>query len=405
MIGIGLSPILRVRSRLLAVLAAVVTVAAVLVSASAARPRVEASARAAVVRGTLGELATVRADGDADTSRSAPSQTPKGIGLGSGSASASASRGGGDASATASAEARDVDLLDGLVTADLVRRGATDAGGDAAYHGTVRGLAIGDQEIGDVGAGKRYDLPNGEGFVVVNRGSAGLILTLTQAYNGYPAGTGVSVADVEARARDGAVQTATPSPRATATASPSVTATATPSTRARPRRSPAYERRLMWPTFVLPVRGQARIGGPFRAFRAAGPHEGNDLFADFGTPVVAVADGTVENVGSLKISGNRLWVYADTGDQFFYAHLSAFSPEAIDGRHVSAGTVLGSVGNTGDAEPTPPHLHFEIHPDGGKAVDPNPFLVAWQKRAGDASTDNAQRPGALVEVRDFIGGG
>jgi murein DD-endopeptidase MepM/ murein hydrolase activator NlpD len=122
--------------------------------------------------------------------------------------------------------------------------------------------------------------------------------------------------------------------------------------------------------------------------------------------VIAVADGTVKNVGSLPISGNRLWVYADGGDQFFYAHLSAFSPEAVNERHVRAGTILGYVGNTGDAEPTPPHLHFEIHPHGGDAVDPNPFLVAWQKRAGATPlSDTAERPGALVEVRDFIGEG
>jgi hypothetical protein len=98
-------------------------------------------------------------------------------------------------------------------------------------------------------------------------------------------------------------------------------------------------------------------------------------------------------------------VYADSGDQFFYAHLASFAPAAVDDRHVEAGTILGYVGNTGDAEPTPPHLHFEIHPNGGKAVDPNPFLVAWQKRAGAALTDTAERPGALVEVRDFIGEG
>jgi murein DD-endopeptidase MepM/ murein hydrolase activator NlpD len=158
--------------------------------------------------------------------------------------------------------------------------------------------------------------------------------------------------------------------------------------------------------FVFPVGGRTTIGGPFGAFRAdTGFHEGNDLFADFGTPVVAVADGTIANVGSLPISGNRLWVYADSGDQFFYAHLASFAPAAVDDRHVEAGTILGYVGNTGDAEPTPPHLHFEIHPDGGKAVDPNPFLVAWQKRAGAALTDTAERPGALVEVRDFIGEG
>jgi len=113
----------------------------------------------------------------------------------------------------------------------------------------------------------------------------------------------------------------------------------------------------------------------------------------------------IANVGSLPISGNRLWVYADGGDQFFYAHMASFAAAAVNGRHVEKGTILGYVGNTGDAEPTPPHLHFEIHPSGGDAVDPNSFLVAWQKRAGSALADTAERPGALVEVRDFIGEG
>ena len=138
--------------------------------------------------------------------------------------------------------------------------------------------------------------------------------------------------------------------------------------------------------FVFPVGGSATIGGPFGAPRASTgrAHEGNDIFANFGTPVVAVADGELANVGTLPISGNRLWVYADSGDQFFYAHMSAFSANAVNGRRVEKGEVLGYVGNTGDAEPTPPHVHFEIHPGGGDAVDPNAFLIAWQKRAGAA---------------------
>ncbi len=347
--------------------------------------------------GTLGTVAQVRASGDQDASRSAPSQTPKGIGLGGGSVSASASRGGGDASAEADATARDIDLLRGVITADRVSRSASaDGKGHIAYDGGVEGLAIDGEKIGDVSRDKRYDVPNG--FVEVNHGGVGLRLELDD-------GTRVLVADVEASARDGkasATPTATATPHGTAT--PTVQPTATPKPRA--SKPPAYKSRLRSTAFIFPVRGNTRIGGPFGAARAdTGFHEGNDLFTNFGTPVVAVADGTVENVGSLKISGNRLWVYADSGDQFFYAHLSAFSPEAVDHRHVRAGTVLGYVGNTGDAEPTPPHLHFEIHPDGGKAVDPQPFLERWLSRAGNAASDSAERPGALVEVRDLIGDG
>jgi murein DD-endopeptidase MepM/ murein hydrolase activator NlpD len=398
-----------VRLRVPGALAAIAAAAAILASSSPAQSSATAGAHAAVVSGSLGTVASVHASGDQDASRSAPSKTPKGIGLGGGSATASTARGGGDASAEASAEARDVDLLDGLVTADSVSRAASaDGKGKAGYDGGVENLAIGDQAIGDVSAGKSYDLPDGAGTVVVNRDGAGLKLTLTAAVGSYAAGTEVTVADVGASARDGA---ATPTPTPTATPTPRATATPTPSSGGgggapKAKKPPSYKKRLMSTRFRFPVRGKTTIGGPFGAFRAdTGFHEGNDLFAAFGTPVVAVADGTVENVGSLKISGNRLWVYADTGDQFFYAHLSAFSPDAVDHARVKAGTVLGYVGNTGDAEPTPSHLHFEIHPDGGKAVDPHPFLVAWQGRMGDAASDTAERPGALVEVRDLIGDG
>ncbi len=350
-----------------------------------------------MVTGTLGTVAQVRASGDQDASRSAPSQTPKGIGLGGGSATASASRSGGDASAEADASARDLDLLKGFVTADGVSRSASaDGKGHVSYDGGVEGLTIDGEKIGDVSRDKRYDVTNG--FVEVNHGGVGLRLELDD-------GTDVRVADVEASARDGkasATPTATATPHGTAT--PTVQPTATPKPHV--KKPPAYKSRLRSTAFIFPVRGSTRIGGPFGAARAdTGFHEGNDLFTNFGTPVVAVADGTVQNVGSLKISGNRLWVYADSGDQFFYAHLSAFSPDAVDGKHVRAGTVLGYVGNTGDAEPTPPHLHFEIHPDGGKAVDPNPFLTLWLERAGNAASDSAERPGALVEVRDLIGDG
>ena len=181
-----------------------------------------------------------------------------------------------------------------------------------------------------------------------------------------------------------------------------------------PTPAPRVAKRLTRAGFAFPVYGEADFSATFGAARAAPivSHQGVDVFADFGAPVVAVTDGTVSKVGTLEISGNRLWLTTDSGDAFFYAHLSAFSPAAVDGRRVKAGTVLGFVGNTGDAEPTPPHVHFEVHPGGmdEDAIDPYRILLAWQGRRDvpaarwcPVRTPSARRrPGALVTVRDFI---
>ena len=390
------------RSRILVAAATLTLAAATQVSAAPAQAPSKASA--SVVSGSLGRVARVRVSGGDSTSRSIPASTPDGIVLGDGFVSVSTPSGAGES--TAQAEADELELFGGAVTASLVSRTATATSKGVKYRGSVRDLVLGEREIGSVESAKTYTFDAGK--VVVNRGTAGLDVTLTEDLNGFPAGTHVVVAEVSASA---GAATPEPTATATATATPKATATPTPTPSATPKppkkkKPPSYKARLMSPRFVFPVGGPTTIGGPFGSFRAdTGSHEGNDLFADFGTPVVAVADGVVKNVGSLPISGNRLWVYADGGDQFFYAHLASFAPAAVDDRHVDAGTILGYTGNTGDAEPTPPHLHFEIHPDGGDAVDPNPFLVAWQKRAGAALTDTAERPGALVEVRDFIGEG
>jgi murein DD-endopeptidase MepM/ murein hydrolase activator NlpD len=384
---------------LIAALTVVVAVVALGTSARAQSPG-SARATAAVVSGDLGRVAFVKASGDDGTSRSAPARTPDGIVLGDGFVSVTTAT--GRLSASAQAEADDVELLGGVVTAALVSRIAEDKGDGVKYRGTVTGLVVGDREIDEVKGEKTYRFDGGK--VVANSGGAGLVVTLTDDVEGAPAGTRIVVADVSASATRGASPQPSPQPTATPekTATPAPTATATP----KPKKPPSYKTRLMRRSFVFPVAGRTTIGGEFGSFRAdTGAHQGNDLFADFGTPVVAVADGRLANVGSLPISGNRLWVYADSGDEFFYAHLSAFSPAAVNDRHVEAGTILGYAGNTGDAEPTPPHLHFEIHPGGGDAVDPRPFLVAWQKRSGTTLSDTAERPGALVEVRDFIGDG
>jgi murein DD-endopeptidase MepM/ murein hydrolase activator NlpD len=143
--------------------------------------------------------------------------------------------------------------------------------------------------------------------------------------------------------------------------------------------------------FPLP-RTYARFPDTFGAARAGVSwHHGDDLFAPRGTPVVAVADGVVFSVGWQRLGGRRLWLIDRDGNEYYYAHLERYSALARDGREVAAGDVLGYVGTTGDAEGTPPHLHFEIHPatllglgyDG--AVDPTSYLRAWARLPPDAA--------------------
>ena len=119
------------------------------------------------------------------------------------------------------------------------------------------------------------------------------------------------------------------------------------------------------------------VGGEWQQI---GVHEGTDVFAEPGTPVRAIAPGTVENVGWLFYSGWRVGVRGDDGRYWFYAHLSGFGRGIVAGARVSAGTVLGRVGNTGygnrpghDDEFTW-HLHVGIQEPDGTWVNPFPLL-------------------------------
>ena len=138
--------------------------------------------------------------------------------------------------------------------------------------------------------------------------------------------------------------------------------------------------------YVFPVYGPSSFTDTFRAPRAGvGWHHGEDIFAPLGAPLLAVADGTIFSVGWNDRGGYRLWLRDRQGNQFYYAHLSAFSPLAVDGNEVKAGAVIGFVGNTGDAQTTPYHLHFEIHPVGllpmgyDGVVNAFPYLSAWRR--------------------------
>jgi hypothetical protein len=168
--------------------------------------------------------------------------------------------------------------------------------------------------------------------------------------------------------------------------------------------------------YVFPVYGPSSFTDTFGAPRgdvSGGWHHGDDIFAPLGAPVLAVASGTVFSVGWNEVGGNRLWLRDGQGNEFYYAHLSAYTPLAVNGNQVNAGDVLGFIGNTGDAQSTPYHLHFEIHPVGllglgyDGAVDPTSYLTAW-KHLQDVSfaggnawapfrgSARAPKPGAIL---------
>jgi murein DD-endopeptidase MepM/ murein hydrolase activator NlpD len=176
--------------------------------------------------------------------------------------------------------------------------------------------------------------------------------------------------------------------------------------------------------YVFPVYGTASFGDSFGAPRpdiTSGWHHGEDIFARRGTPLLAVTNGTLHTIGFNKIGGYRLWLRDAAGDEFYYAHLSAYSPLAVEGHSVKSGDVIGFVGSTGDAEGGLPHLHFEIHPASLAAlgydgvIAPYPILLAWQRaddisfaagrtyvRSGTSST-TLPPPGAFLLEADDIG--
>ena len=131
--------------------------------------------------------------------------------------------------------------------------------------------------------------------------------------------------------------------------------------------------------FVFPVGGPHSYSDTFGAPRMFGTsyahlHQGTDIFATSGTPLVAVERGVVFSMGSDVLGGTKLWLQGASNTKYYYAHLSAFAEGVTDGKLVMAGDVVGFVGNTGNAATTPAHLHFEVHPNGGPAVNPYPLL-------------------------------
>ncbi|HEY8202547.1 MAG TPA: M23 family metallopeptidase [Actinomycetota bacterium] len=115
----------------------------------------------------------------------------------------------------------------------------------------------------------------------------------------------------------------------------------------------------------FPVAGPARYTDDWQAPRFTPCfhlHEGTDIFAPKDTPVVAPGPGTVVAFGDHPIGGLSIWLTTDDHMSFYMCHLSHFAAGLTAGQRVDRGTVIGYVGNTGDAEGGPTHLHFQVHP-------------------------------------------
>lgn len=299
----------------------------------------------------------------------------------------------------------------------LVVMGQAVSGGTVSYGswGTVTVLAQ---------SGSKFVSGTGTGF---QTRVTGLQVHLTAEHGGAPAGTNIIVGFANLTAETPFAPKVKPKqtlPRAAAEpkAEPKKKEKIPRSTVPRVREIPFNVfPKLTAGGYVFPVYGPASYTNTFGAPRAnTGWHHGEDIFAPLGAPILAVANGIVYSVGWNDVGGLRLWLQDLAGNEFYYAHLSAFSPLAVNGAQVRAGDVLGFMGNTGDAEHTPYHLHFEIHPasliyqgyDG--AVAPFPYLNAWQRLqdlpltgvSGWAppisDSSRAPKPGAiLLQARDI----
>jgi murein DD-endopeptidase MepM/ murein hydrolase activator NlpD len=130
---------------------------------------------------------------------------------------------------------------------------------------------------------------------------------------------------------------------------------------------------------VCPVKGPVRIGQGWGAPRDGGRrrHQGIDLLAPAGTPLVAVTSGHISRLSNQDRGrgGISLWLRDARGTTYYYAHNHHNLVHL--GQRVKAGQLLARVGATGNARGGPPHLHFQIHPGGGRPVSPDAVVRRW----------------------------
>ena len=168
---------------------------------------------------------------------------------------------------------------------------------------------------------------------------------------------------------------------------------------------------------VFPVLGENDYDDTWGACRGRGcrrKHKGTDIMADKMVPVVAVASGTV---GWISSERNReccsLEIVHDDGWSSWYVHLNNDRPGTDDGRgwgiapgiaggvRVEAGELIGWVGDSGNAETTPPHLHFELQTPEDEEINPYPHLIAAEQAAAEAAAAEAAAAEAAADADRF----
>ena len=175
------------------------------------------------------------------------------------------------------------------------------------------------------------------------------------------------------------------------------------------------------PRLIFPVIGKTVYWDDFGAPRPSGGHQGNDIVADKRTPVVAVERGRVVKYTSSRNAGCMLYLHGRSGTTYMYIHLNndltlkndnrggcrngiAFAPGLVSNQRVRPGELIGFVGDSGDANGIMSHLHFEVHPNGGRAVSPYRHLrrgyrlLFARPGAGDFETMTFRVHGTVVST-------